>query len=50
MNNWEERVAEAWAAIDSYADEDFRNLIDKLAAERPDGDPVAAFERACAWD
>lgn len=50
MNNWEERNAEAWAAIDSYGEEEFRNLIDKLAAELPEGDPVAAFERACAWD
>lgn len=52
MKDWEERVAEAWASIDDYEnrEDEFRALIDSLAAELPDGDPVAAFERACAWD
>jgi len=52
MNDWEERVADAWASIDSYEDRDdeFRALIDKLAAELPDDDPIGLFERACAWD
>ncbi len=52
MNDWEARIAEAWASIDDFdgRDGDFRALIDGLAAELPDGDPVAAFERACAWD
>lgn len=52
MSDWEQRVADAWAAIDEYEgrDAEFRELIDGLAAELPNGDPVAAFERACAWD
>ncbi|AVT32883.1 hypothetical protein C6361_29300 [Plantactinospora sp. BC1] len=52
MRDWERRVAEAWASIDEYEgrEDDFRALIESLAAELPDGDPVAAFERACAWD
>jgi hypothetical protein len=52
VDNWEARVAEAWASIDEYEDREgeFRELIDGLAAELPDGDPVGAFERACAWD
>jgi len=52
MSDWEARVAGAWAAIDDYErrEDEFRALIDALAAELPDGDPVAAFERACAWD
>lgn len=52
MQDWEQRVAEAWASIDDYEhrEDEFRALIDSLAAERPDGDPVAAFERAGAWD
>jgi tetratricopeptide (TPR) repeat protein len=52
VDDWEERVARAWASIDDYedGDDDFRALIDRLAAELPDGDPIAAFERACAWD
>ncbi|MEN3610788.1 tetratricopeptide repeat protein [Plantactinospora sp. ZYX-F-223] len=52
MQDWERRVAEAWASIDDYEDRegDFRALIDSLATELPDDDPVGAFERACAWD
>jgi len=51
--DWEQRVAAAWASIDEYYDgreEEFRGLIDKLAAELPAGSAVADFERACAWD
>jgi thioredoxin-like negative regulator of GroEL len=47
---WEERVAEAWRTIDAYEPEDFRRLIDDLAAELPAGAPEAAFERACSFD
>jgi hypothetical protein len=52
VNDWEQRVADAWASIDHYEDrdDDFRALIDKLVAELPDGDPIGLFERACAWD
>jgi hypothetical protein len=52
VNDWEKRVADAWASIDNYEDRDdeFRALIDQLVAERPDGDPIGLFERACAWD
>ena len=52
MNEWEQRVADAWASIDDFQgrDDEFRGLINGLAAELPDGDPIAAFERACAWD
>lgn len=52
MSDWEQRVADAWASIDRYEDREgeFRDLIDGLASELPDGDPVAAFERASAWD
>ncbi|MFC0032691.1 tetratricopeptide repeat protein [Micromonospora chaiyaphumensis] len=48
--DWERRSAELWATIDDYEPEEFRKRIDALAAELPDGDPVAAFERACAFD
>ena len=52
VNDWEKQVADAWASIDEYEgrDDEFRNLIDKLAAELPDDDPIGLFERACAWD
>ncbi|WP_203908001.1 tetratricopeptide repeat protein [Rhizocola hellebori] len=52
MSDWETLVSQAWASIDDYEgrEEQFRALIDQLATQLPDGDPVAAFERACAWD
>ena len=49
-SDWEERVAVAWAALDGSEPQDFRATIDALASERPDGDPIAAFERACSFD
>jgi hypothetical protein len=49
-NEWEERVAVAWAALDDCEPREFRAKIDALASERPEGDPVAAFERACSFD
>ncbi|MGN9906821.1 tetratricopeptide repeat protein [Phytohabitans sp. LJ34] len=47
---WEERIAEAWRRIDEYEPEAFRQLIDALAAELPEGSAEAAFERASAFD
>lgn len=49
-DDWEQRVANAWAAIDEYPEAEFRELIDKLAGELPADSPIAAFERACAFD
>ncbi|MBT3150898.1 tetratricopeptide repeat protein [Streptomyces sp. CHD11] len=52
-SDWEDRVAAAWAAFDTHAEEDapaFRATIDALAAELPADSPLGAFERACAWD
>ncbi|MEV5796523.1 tetratricopeptide repeat protein [Streptomyces collinus] len=51
--DWEDRVTAAWATFDDYPEErahEFRAVIDELAAELPDGSPLAPFERACAWD
>ncbi|MCQ4207117.1 tetratricopeptide repeat protein [Streptomyces longispororuber] len=52
-SDWEARIAAAWATFDDYDEEsagDFRALVDGLVAELPADSPVAAFERACAWD
>jgi hypothetical protein len=49
-SDWEERVAAAWAALDDCEPQEFCAKIDALASERPDGDPIAAFERACSFD
>jgi hypothetical protein len=49
-DDWEKRVADAWASIDEYDEVAFRAMIDELAAELPAGSTIAAFERACAFD
>ena len=48
--DWEHRVADLWARLDDTDPDAFRAAVDALAAELPAGDPVAAFERACAFD
>ncbi|MFF7091664.1 tetratricopeptide repeat protein [Streptomyces rubradiris] len=51
--DWEDRVAAAWASFDDYPQErahEFRALIDALVAELPADSPLGPFERACAWD
>ena len=47
---WEQRVADAWASIDSYDEAEFLALIEKLASELPPGTGIADFERACSFD
>ncbi|WP_211362933.1 tetratricopeptide repeat protein [Streptomyces phaeoluteigriseus] len=51
--DWEYRVAAAWATFDEYPQEDaaaFRAVIDALVAELPPDSPLGPFERGCAWD
>jgi tetratricopeptide (TPR) repeat protein len=47
---WERRVADLWASFDDYSEEDFRARMNALAAELPADSPLAAFERASAFD
>lgn len=49
-NEWEERVASLWAAIDEYGPAEFRERMAQLAAQRPPDDARALFERASAHD
>ncbi|MET7438285.1 tetratricopeptide repeat protein [Streptomyces sp. NPDC004082] len=52
-DDWDKRVAAAWATFDDYDQDragEFRAVIDELVAELPEGSPVGLFERACAWD
>jgi len=44
----EDGLAAAWAAIDSYEQDELRALIDGIVADAPPA--VADFERASAWD
>ncbi|MGV9349394.1 tetratricopeptide repeat protein [Streptomyces spiralis] len=51
--DWEDRVAAAWARFDDYSESEapaFRAVIDALVAELPSDSPVGPFEKACAWD
>jgi len=48
--DWEQRIADAWASLDERDEDDFRQLVEKLVAELPPGDPAGLFERAAAWD
>jgi hypothetical protein len=47
---WETRSAALWERVDELDEEAFRASVDALAAELGSGDPVASFERACAFD
>jgi tetratricopeptide (TPR) repeat protein len=49
-DDWEGRVADAWAGFDKYDEAAFRALMDRLAAELPPDDPRGLFERASARD
>jgi tetratricopeptide (TPR) repeat protein len=48
--DWAQRIAAAWATFDERSDDENRALIDRLAAELPEGSAVASFERAAAFD
>ena len=50
MTDWQQRIDLVWAAAGELGDDEVIRRIDALAAERPDGDPLALFERAGARD
>jgi hypothetical protein len=47
---WETRSAALWDRLDDVDEAEFRALVDALAGELEDRDPVASFERGCAAD
>lgn len=47
---WEARSAALWDRLDDLDAAEFRAAVDALAGELAEGDPVACFERACAFD
>jgi tetratricopeptide (TPR) repeat protein len=49
-DDWQQRVDALWAAFDDHTEEEFLARMDQLAAELPEDNPVAAFERAGALD
>jgi hypothetical protein len=48
--DWEQRVADLWASFDDHDEEDFLARMEALAGELPADSPLAAFERASAFD
>jgi Tetratrico peptide repeat len=48
--DWQARADGLWDSFDAIGEDEFVARMDELAAERPDGDPVALFERAGARD
>ena len=49
-NDWEQRVADAWASFGEHSEPEFLALINALASELPPDDPAGEFERASAFD
>jgi len=49
-NDYDSRSETLWASLDAYDEEAFRTTIEELVAELPADSPLAAFERACAFD
>ena len=49
-NDWETRVAACWADAPAMDEERLFAAIEALAAERPSGDPAAAYERGSVRD
>jgi hypothetical protein len=47
---WEERIADLWASMEDYPEDEFVQRIDALADELPQGSAVGLFEKACARD
>lgn len=48
--DWERRLARLWSEVDERPEDEFRALMDALAAEYPGGNGVALFERGAAFD
>jgi tetratricopeptide (TPR) repeat protein len=47
---WEQRLADLWAAVDDHDPDDFLARLQALTGELPPGDPIALFELASAND
>jgi tetratricopeptide repeat protein len=48
--DWQQRVDDLWASFDDHSEDEFLAKMEQLAAELPEDSPVAAFERAGAFD
>jgi predicted acetyltransferase len=48
--NWEQRLADLWAALDSLSPDTFVARLDAVLTELPPGSAITLFERAAAQD
>ena len=48
--SWESRLADLWQSLPTHRPARFRELIQELVAELPEGDAKGQFELACAQD
>ena len=48
--NWEKRLAELWAEIDTLDEDVFAGRMEELTGELPPGSAIGFFERAGAFD
>jgi tetratricopeptide (TPR) repeat protein len=49
-DDYDRRSDALWAAIDEYDEDVFRDKVEELVTDLPTDSPIAAFERACAFD
>jgi Flp pilus assembly protein TadD len=47
---WEQRLADLWASIDDYGEEEFLTRMEQLVVELPTDNAVGIFERAGSFD
>ena len=47
---WEQRLANLWAALDNLSEDEFMQRMRALVAELPAGSAIGAFEQASAFD
>lgn len=50
QNDWQQRVDQVWADADNLTEDELVAAIDRVAAERPENDALALFERGGARD
>jgi tetratricopeptide (TPR) repeat protein len=48
--DWEQRLADAWASMDQLSEAEFLALIAKLTQELPPDSAIGAFEQAGSYD
>jgi Tetratrico peptide repeat len=48
--DWEQRLANLWASMDTHSEQAFMHKMEQLVAELPAGSAIALYERGSAFD